>query len=309
MQTIQLLSLRHSAFYTPYLITFVADFLKQQGLNAVYRSVANVNELESALISGEAHVAQSAVGVSMRQISMAEKPPDLETLPALLHFAQINQRDGFFVAASPQTALAVKDFSWKQLEHKRIIADHLFQPMATLKYVLHQQAVEVSSIEFIDAGNAEQSMRSFLAGEAEYLHLQGPYPQQLVADGKAVIVAAVGEPLGNIAYSSLCATTDWLASPMASAFITAYKAALHYVEETSAVILAQQLAGQFGNITLETLAKTIEAYKASGSWSLNACIPEDAFECANRVFLFSGDITSAIEYEQIITRQLCRDKN
>ncbi len=295
MQTIQLLSLRHSAFYTPYLITFVADFLKQQGLNAIYRSVANVNELESALISGEAHVAQSAVGVSMRQIAMVGK--EQHSLPALLHFAQINQRDGFFVAASPQTALAVKDFNWKHLEHKRIIADHLFQPMATLKYVLHQQAVKVSRIEFIDAGNAEQSMQSFLAGEAEYIHLQGPYPQQLVADGKAVIVAAVGEPLGNIAYSSLCATTDWLASPMASAFITAYKAALHYVEETSTVILAQQLAGQFGNITLETLAKTIEAYKVSGSWSLNACIPEDAFECANRVFLFSGDITSAIEYD------------
>ncbi len=306
MQTIQLISLRHSAFYTPYLITFVADFLKQQGLKAVYRSVSNVDELESALIAGEAHVAQSAVGVSMRQIAMAKKNPGSKPLPALLHFAQINRRDGFFIAASPDAVSSAKNFNWKQLENKRIIADHLFQPMATLKYVLHQQAVDVNSIEFIDAGNTEQSMQSFLAGEAEYLHLQGPYPQQLVADGKAMIVAAVGEPLGEIAYSSLCATKDWLATPMAGAFIKAYKAALCYVDNTSAALLAQQLTEQFGNITLETLVETIESYKGLGSWSSSACISEDTFQCANRVFLFSGDISSAIDYRQVVSQQLCR---
>ncbi len=306
MQTIQLISLRHSAFYTPYLITFVAGFLKQQGLNAVYRCVSNVDELESAIRSGEAHVAQSAVGVSMRQIAMADKVPD--TLPALLHFAQINQRDGFFIATASKVTSLATDFNWTQLEGKRIIADHLFQPMATLKYVLHQQGVDVNSIEFIDTGNAEQSVQAFLNGEAEYLHLQGPYPQQLAADGRASIVAAVGEPLGNIAYSSLCATKDWLTSPMASAFMKAYKAALHYVEKTSAVILAQQLTEQFGNITLETLAETIESYKALGSWTTNACISEDAFQCANRVFLFSGDISSVIESKQVVSQQLCKEE-
>ena len=305
MQTIQLISLRHSAFYTPYLITFVAGFLKQQGLKAVYRSVASVAELEAALITGEAHVAQSAVGVSMRQIAMAEKNSVSESMPVLLHFAQINQRDGFFIAASPQAASEAKEFNWKQLEHKRIITDHLFQPMATLKYVLHKQAVDINSIEFIDAGNAEQSVQSFLAGEAEYLHLQGPYPQQLAADGKATIVASVGKSLGEIAYSSLCATKDWLATPMASAFMQAYTAALLYVEKTSAARLAQQLTEQFGNITLETLVETIESYKALGSWPSSACISEDAFQCANRVFLFSGDISSTIDYRQVVTRQLC----
>jgi len=302
VQTIQLISLRHSAFYTPYLITFVGDFLQKQNLKAVYRCVENIDELEAALLSGEAHVAQSAVGISMRQISMANK----KTESKLRHFAQINKRDGFFIASSVMTGKE-KAFTLKNLEGKRIIADHLFQPMAMLKYVLDQHAVDTSSIDFIDVGNAEQSVDAFLAGEAEYLHLQGPYPQQLVADGQATIVASVGESLGDIAYSSLCATKSWLKSPVAVRFITAYKAALHYVQQSRADILAEQIVGQFNSISLKTLTATIDSYKKMGSWSLQACISESDFQSANRVFLFSGDITTAIEYDQVITRQLCGD--
>lgn len=302
MQTIQLLSLRHSAFYTPYLMTFVGDFLQQQGLRAEYRCASSVDDLESALLQGRVHVAQSAVGVSMRQLD-AQASASKE----IKHFAQINQRDGFFIAATPETLSAKKQagFDWSQLENKRIIADHLFQPMATLKYVLNKHAVDIGSIEFIDAGGVQQSLSAFLAGEADFIHLQGPYPQQLVADAKAVIVASVGKALGDIAYSSLCATSSWLKSPMALQFMRAYKAALVYVQQTSAKQLAKQLSPQFESIQLDTLSETIQAYKDLASWSQTACISESTFDSANKVFLFSGDIDSKVKYSQVVSGELC----
>jgi len=297
MQPIQLISLRHSAFYTPFLMTFVADFLSQQGLSANYRCASSVEELETALLEGTADVAQSAVGVSMRQL---DKNPTV--INPILHFAQINQRDGFFIAAAVSSHA---EFSWKGLENKRIIADHLFQPMATLKYVLNQRGVDVSKIAFINAGDIEQSQAAFLDGKAEFIHLQGPYPQQLMANGKAIIVASVGEALGNIAYSSLCATKTWLASPMATKFIHAYKAALAYVQQADASQLAVQLTGQFPSIKPEILSETILAYKKLGSWSEDICISEGAFESANDVFLFSGDISKRIDYQRVVSTVLC----
>ncbi|MBN4080224.1 ABC transporter substrate-binding protein [Beggiatoa alba] len=306
MQTIQLISLRHSAFYTPYLITFAGGFLKQQGLEAVYRCVSSVDELESALIKGDAHVAQSAVGVSMRQFA-ANTDSGRNNLQEneIIHFAQINQRDGFFIATSAQYHSAMQSFDWHVLEGQRIIVDHLFQPIATLKYVLHHQGVDLNQVEFIDAGNAQQSQQAFLAGEADFIHLQGPYPQQLVTQGKAKIVASVGAALGEMAYSSLCAHKNWLDSAMAALFIKAYKAALRYVQHASAEQLAEQISEQFDDIQHETLVSTIEAYQALGSWSTQACISEQAYQCANRIFLFSGDITSFVDYKDIVSNELC----
>ncbi len=306
MQTIQLLSLRHSAFYTPYLMTFIGDFLLQQGLKAQYHCVTSVDELESALLDGSAHVAQSAVGVTMRQLdsSSAINPTSNN---CIRHFAQINQRDGFFIAARGAESGQVdwSKFDWSRLENKRIIADHLFQPMATLNYVLDKKAVDVDKIEFIDAGDVQQSLAAFADGEANFIHLQGPYPQQLAADGKAAIVASVGAALGEIAYSSLCATSNWLSSPMAAQFIRAYKAAQVYVQQTGARQLAAQLRSQFESISLDTLCETIMDYKKLASWSNEVCISESTFASANTVFLFSGDISCNVEYKYVVSNTLC----
>jgi len=298
MQTIQLISLRHSAFYTPYLITFMGGFLAEQGLKAEYQCVNNVEELELLLSTGKAHVAQSAVGISMRQRSLSPT-----TKNDIFHFAQINQRDGFFIAASLQSSIV--DFNWSHLENKRIIADHLFQPIATFKFVLNQKGVDINKIEFIDIGDAQQSQLAFLSGEADFIHLQGPYPQQLVAEGKAKIVASVGAALGEIAYSSLCATSTWLESSMAKKFMVAYKKALNYVQKTEAQYLAEQISPQFNSINLETLTSTIDAYKKLESWTTQACISKSAFESANKVFLFSGDISSNIDYGCVVSDELC----
>ena len=304
MQTIQLISLRHSAFYTPYLMTFTGNFLSEQGLKSEYRCVTSVEELENALLDGSAHVAQSAVGVSMRKLgnhsSQSQK---------ILHFAQINQRDGFFLAASPSIKIEEKllqsnGFDWRSLENKRLIADHLFQPMATLKYVLEKNSVDVSKIEFINAGNVDQSIAAFNAGQADYIHLQGPYPQQLASEGKAIIVASVGTALGDIAYSSLCAISSWLESDMAKQFLRAYQAAMVYVNQTSAAKLAKELLPLFDSIDIEILSETIQAYKDLNSWSDSINISEESFAVANKVFMFSGDIKSIINYKQVVFNDL-----
>jgi len=307
-QTIQLVSLRHSAFYTPYLMTFVGGFLQREGLQAEYRCLNSVDEIESALLDGSAHVAQSAVGVSMRQLSQRSVSSSAANgmTNNILHFAQINSRDGFFLAVAPKLENdGSYPFNWRQLENKRVIADHLFQPMATLRYVLEKNHVDINSIEFIDAGNAEQSQQAFIAGKADYVHLQGPYPQQLVADKQAVIVASVGEALGEFAFSSLCANSGWLTLPIAKQFMRAYKKAICYVQSTDSKVLAGQLADLFESISMDILTDTIEAYKRLATWSEEVCISRKAFEFTNQVFILNKDVSSMLDYQQIVTTELC----
>src|SRR5688500_5367921 len=83
---------RHSAFYSPLLATFAAGFLHEEGLDATYQVLPAGRTVGDFLASGEIEVSQSAVSYSWGVLEKGGQPP-------AVHFAQINQRDGFFIAA------------------------------------------------------------------------------------------------------------------------------------------------------------------------------------------------------------------
>ena len=68
-----------------------------------------------------------------------------------MHFALINQRDGFFLAGRRPSP----DFAWQKLEGAGVLADHGSQPLAMLRYALHKQGVDYARLNAIDAGGPE----------------------------------------------------------------------------------------------------------------------------------------------------------
>ena len=68
----------------------------------------------------------------------------------------------------------------------------------------------------------------------DYIHQQGPAPQQLEHDGVGHVVASVGEAIGPVAFSSLAATRDWLRTDAAHRFMRAYRKARAWLLATPA---------------------------------------------------------------------------
>jgi len=215
MSKINLMALRHSAFYSPYLMTMAGGYLSKAGLDANYVVQTPDNLVQDRILDGSCHVAQSAVAAGFS--SLESNTPD-----SIRHFAQINSRDGFFIASrKPYT-----NFSWSDLAGQDVLVDHFFQPLAMLKYALHIKGINFDSLNVIDAGDVKQIDGAFRNGTGAFVYQQGPAPQQLEADGLAPVVASVGEVIGPVAFSSLCATKDWLQTDMASVFFDVYKLSL-----------------------------------------------------------------------------------
>ncbi len=137
--------------------------------------------------------------------------------PSALHFAQINEMDGFFLTArAPDPA-----FTWAKLAGSQVLVDHGGQPLAMFKFACHRQNLDYGAIEARDVGGAAAMEAAFRAGEGDYVHLQGPAPQQLAHEGLGQVVASLGAAMGPCAFSSLAATRDWLAGDTARAFLRA----------------------------------------------------------------------------------------
>jgi NitT/TauT family transport system substrate-binding protein len=141
---------------------------------------------------------------------------------------------------------------------------------------------------------------AFRAGTGDYIHQQGPAPQQLEHDRVGHVVARVGDPIGACAFSSLAATREWLATDMAKAFMRAYRKTRAYLGETPAAEIAHAEQALFPEIDLGVLTETIAAYQALGCWSPHVEITRAAFEATLDVFEHAGRITRRHAYEDVI---------
>ncbi len=291
MAQIHIMALRHSAFYSPLLMTIAGGYLQDEGLEPTYTLATPKNTVADNLAAGTCHVAQSAVATSFAALERGEKSD-------VVHFAQINERDGFFLASRNSEP----DFTWGALRGKRVLVDHFFQPLAMFKYGLHRQGLEFEHLKVIDAGDVDAIDRAFRAGQGDYVHQQGPAPQQLEHDKIAHVVAAVGDAVGPVAFSSLCATRQWLDTEMARALTRAYRRAREHVIAAPADDIAarEAEAGFFPSIDRVVLAKTIAAYQRLGCWAPNPAISTQAYDALLEVFLFNGLISRRYPYNSVI---------
>jgi NitT/TauT family transport system substrate-binding protein len=280
MATINIMALRHSAFYAPLLLTIQGGYLKKVGLEANYTLATPDNPIDKNLRAGTAHCAQSAPAVSFAALEKGEAID-------IVHFAAINQRDGFYLTAREP----MDDFKWSDLEGQDVLVDHLFQPHATLRYAMHLNGADFDKMNIIDAGNVEQMDAAFRSGQGAFVHQQGPAPQQLEKDGIGHRVASIGEAIGPIAFSSLCATREWLESDMAQDFLQAYQRAMIDVIDMSAADIAKIIHPMLPNIDRDVLETTLNDYKKLNTWKQDISINSESYENLLKVFLHSGYIT------------------
>ncbi|MBI4471864.1 MAG: ABC transporter substrate-binding protein [Acidobacteria bacterium] len=294
MQKIRIMVYRHSVFYSPLIATIAAGFLKDEGLEAEYFPKPRERNLYEMFRKGEVDIMQAAVSTSWDPLS--KLPRGVRDIP--VHFAQINQRDGFFLVGRPSE----QSFEWKQLEGSRLLADHAQQPLAMLKYGLHLKDVDWSRVEAINAGTPEAMADAFRSGQGGYVHLQGPLPQQLEAEGAGRIVAAMGEVIPPVAFSSLMASREFLETAQARSFMKAYRRALAYVIESPAPVVAESEASFFPGLLSNVLAAAISRYQKLGCWRHDPTITREQYETAMDVFIYSGVFKERYPYEDVVTK-------
>jgi NitT/TauT family transport system substrate-binding protein len=271
---------RHSAFYSPLLCT--VHLLRGEGHDVPY-SVLGPGQRSYALIrDGVIDIMQSAVSSNWNALERGVEP-----LP--VHFAQINQRDGFFLVGRRPDPL----FDWKKLEGQTLLADHGPQPLAMLKYAVRHNGAEWQKIKVVNAGTPEAMDAAFQGGKGDYLHLQAP-----VVAGE--IVASVGASMPAVAFSSLCCGREFQKTEAYRVFLNAYGKAREWARTAPAGEIAAAEAPFFPLVTPQCLADAVGRYQALGCWDGGLEIPRELYEQALNVFQAAGEIAWRHRYEDVV---------
>jgi NitT/TauT family transport system substrate-binding protein len=279
---------RFSAFYTPLIATIAGGFLKEEGFAPKHSVAPPGKSAIDGVVNGTVHVCQSAPSQAFGPLEKGQQPP-------AVHFAQINEKDGFFLTGrAPDPG-----FTWDKLRGKRVLVDHGGQPLAMFKYACHRRGLDFAAITAVDIPSAQMDA-AFRGGEGDYIHQQGPAPQQLEHDGVGHIVASVGEAIGPVAFSSLAATREWLGTDVARRFTRAYRKTRAWVINTPAAKIAEAEASFFPEIDRAVLTATIAFYQKLGCWTPHVEITRPALEAALDVFQHAGLITKRHRYEDVV---------
>ena len=287
-QPIQIQFTRFSAFYSPLIATIAGGFLKEEGFEPRYSIAPAGQSAIAGLLDGSVHVAQSAPSQGFTPLEKGEKPP-------VVHFAQINEKDGLFLTARK----ADPAFTWRKLASGNTLVDHGGQPLAMFRYACFKQGLDFASLQVTDAGS-EKMDEAFRKGSGDYIHQQGPAPQQLEHDKVGHVVASVGDAIGPVAFSSLAATPAWLRTNEAKRFMRAYRKARRWVIETPAAAIAEAEASFFPGIAGPVLTNTIAAYQSLGCWTPHVEITRPAFEVTLDVFEHARLITRRHAYDDVV---------
>jgi len=277
-----------SAFYSPLISAMSGGFLKAEGLDPAWSVAPPGGSALAALEDGTAHVVQSALSQGFASLNKGETPP-------VVHFAQVNEMDGFFLTGRE----ADPAFTWDKLEGSEVVMFNGGQPIAMFKYACYKAGIDFNKIKPICPGGAAEIDHAFRQGKGRYVHQQGPYPQQLQVDGIGHIVAQVGKQIGPCGFSSLAATRDWLRTDMAKAFMRAYKKTRIYLNETPATEIAKAEKPYFPDTDESALAACIAAYQQLGCWTQHVEITHAAYERTQDIFEYVGLVKQRYRYEQV----------
>jgi len=263
-------------------------FLKQEGLDYEWSVSPPGRSAVDAIIDGTAHVAQSAASHGFNAPRRSEPPYPV-------HFAQVNEMDGFFISGRD----ADPGFSWDKLEGAEVVMFKAGQPNAMFRYACYRAGIDYDKIIPVTPGGPDDIDKAFRNGQGQYVQQQGPYPQQLETEGLGNIVAQVGPRIGPCAFSSLAASREWLESDMARAFTRAYTNARRYLNEASAKQIAATEKPFFADIDAIALENCIATYQQLGCWTPHVEITRAAFEVTLDVFQYTGGISERIPYAQV----------
>jgi NitT/TauT family transport system substrate-binding protein len=289
----------HHVFYAPYYVALQRGLFAEHGLE-IETTVPGDGKL---ILAGQAN---GTLDVALGGIMRSLVSYDAGETDAPLHFARVNDRDGFFLLGRPG---ASKPFDWPDLLGRRLI---LFSeaptPWYVLRALLKEHGLDPDRIEAVPGLPAPEAAAAFRAGRADFLEAPAQVAEALIADGSAVIVREMAAEAGPIPYSSYSArraVLDGQAEALA-AFIRAHVAALAWMRAASGSEIWETIAPSFPDADASVYRRAVERYHRLGAWSSDATLPRASFDRLADLMQRGGLIERVAPYEACCDDSLTR---
>ncbi len=295
---IELAEVTHSIFYAPLYVALSEGYFVEGGLDISLVNAGGADKVMAALISGASQIGLAGPESTIYVYNNGQSD-------YMINFAQLTKRDGSFIVGREK----IDDFTLEALRGKSILGGRVGGvPEMTLEYILKQAGLTVGrDIEGYDVlvrtdiqFNAMTG--SFLNGEGDFTTMFEPTATLLEKEGRAYILASVGEFIDEIPFTSFYSTKSYLENN--EEIITAFTKALYkgqkFVMEKTDKEVAESVIKYFTDSTIDDLTVVVARYRKADIWCENPYFKEEGLNRLMGIMEKAGELDKRAPYDMIV---------
>ncbi len=296
--TLRINEVTHSIFYAPMYLADSLGYFGEEGIKIELTNGGGADKVMSAVLSGDADI--GFCGPEAALYVLLGGSQDVPTV-----FGQLTKRDGSFLMSRKEEP----NFKWEDLKGKEILAGRNGGvPAMTFEYVLKEHGFTQDEIDLNFDVSFNNMTAAFLEGTAEYCTVFEPTASELQAQGKAYIVAAVGDASGEVPYTSFIAKRSWLDKheDTVKKFLRAIMRAIDFAMTADPEEIATYLYSQFPDTSHASIATSVVSYKRIDAWQTDMQMTEQSFERLQDIIDAAGELPSRGEFSALTDNSYAR---
>lgn len=291
---IKLSEVTHSIFYAPQYVAMTQGFFKEEGLDIELSNGQGADKVMTAVLSGQVDIGFAGPEASVYVYN--EGKEDCSVV-----FAQLTNGDGTFLMGRKPDP----NFKWSDLKGKSVLGGRKGgMPAIVLQYVLKQTGLTVGKDVSIDTTMQYAAMPgAFIGGQGDYVIIFEPTASSMEKEGKAYIVASLGQESGEVPYTAYFAKKSTIEKnpDLIQKFTNAiYKGqrwvAIHTPEE-----IAKAIKPQFPEENDQILVSAVKRYKEQNTWKKDPVLQEKDFYLLQQIIKDAGELNKIAPYDKVVT--------
>jgi NitT/TauT family transport system substrate-binding protein len=287
----------HSIFYAPQFVALHGGHFAAEGFDVEVRTAGGGVSSAGALADGASTI---SLGGVMRSLDLVDRGG-----PPLIHFAEVNSRNGFFLLShEPQPS-----FRWSQLVGRTVLSfAEAPTPWQCMLTVLRRHGVDPATVRIERTLPAAEAVAAFKAGRADFLETGQPFTELLLAEGSAHLAVSMGEATGPLPFSSYMTTAEFLRTEREALtrFTRALYGAQRWLARASAAEVASLIAPGFPDVAAEVRVKVVARYLAQHTWAADPILRAPGYEYLQQILLDGGFIKHRHRYEDLIDTSIAQ---
>jgi NitT/TauT family transport system substrate-binding protein len=286
-----------SIFYAPQFVALYGGHFAGEGLEVQVRTAGGGTTTTGALIDGHAEI---ALGGIMRSLDVADRGG-----PWLPHFAQVNQRNGFFLLSRAPR----ETFRWADVVGQTIVSfAEAPTPWQCMLTVLRKHGVDPATVRIERTLPLAEALAAFRDGHGDFFETGQPFTEQLIAEGAAHLVASMGDATGPVPFSSYMTTERFLREgrDVLLRFTRALSRAQGWMAGVDGKQIADVIAPAFPDIASDLRHRAVARYLGQDTWARDPLLDRPGYEYLQRILLDGGFITRPHRYEDLIDTTIAR---
>jgi NitT/TauT family transport system substrate-binding protein len=260
-----------SLLYAPKYVAIAKGYFKDAGLDVSMTTAFGGDKSTAALLSNTADIALIGPETAIYVLNS-------DSSTKIRIFCGLTSTDGFMLVGRNK----VDKFDWNMLKGKDILG---FRPGSTPLLYL-EEAMRMNGVDPQKDAKLSNNVAiparvgSWLAGQNQFAIFIEPDASQLVLDGKAHIMASIGQTVGFADYTSFMATDKFIKeNPQAiQAWTNSIAKAMKWTETAPIPELVGAIQQFFPGVKPQALTAAAERYRKLKIWKSSPVIEPKAIE-------------------------------